>query len=147
MTLILGDVNKRSMITPSMLDNNLKEAVRQLDQDVQRLFIALRPDLIVDLVDQASIPTDVSFAIHFRVTLAGNRTLANPTNGRDGQKVIWEFVQDATGSRLLTLDTKFDAGSIDTTLTTAANSICFMGCTYDAPNDKWRVIAFTTGYT
>lgn len=148
MTLILGDVSKRSLITPKMLDTDIKECIRQLDRDVQRLFIALRPDLIVDLTDEATIATDVSIAIHFRVVLGDNRTLGNPTNGRDGQKVIWEFVQDSTGSRTITLDTKFDVGAdIDFTLSTTAGAIDFMGATYDAPNDKWRVLAFVKGYS
>lgn len=147
MTLILGDINKRSLITPTMLDTDLKECIRQLDRDIQRLFIALRPDLIVDLTDAATIETDVSIAIHFRVVLGGNRTLQNPTNPRDGQKVIWEFVQDSTGSRTITLDTKFDVGNdVAVTLSTVAGAIDFMGATYDSPNDKWRVLAFVTGY-
>lgn len=148
MTLILGDVSKRSLITPKMLDTDIKECIRQLDRDVQRLFIALRPDLIVDLTDEATIATDVSTAIHFRVVLGGNRTLGNPTNPRDGQKVIWEFVQDSTGSRTITLDTKFDQGNdVAVTLSTTAGTIDMMLGTYDAPNDKWRVLDFRTGYT
>ena len=41
----------------------------------------------VTLTDAATIATDASLGNLFRVTLGGNRTLGNPTNPVDGQKV------------------------------------------------------------
>jgi hypothetical protein len=102
----------------------------------------------VALTDAATIVTDASQGNHFRVTLGGNRTLANPTNGIDGQKVVWELIQDATGSRTLTLGGKFALGSdiSATTLTTTASKRDFLGAVYNASDDKWYVIAFVKGY-
>ncbi len=100
------------------------------------------------LTDAATIATDASLGNHFRVTLGGNRTLGNPTNPVDGQKVMWELIQDATGSRTITLDTKFALGSDITavTLTTTASKRDFLGAVYNQTADKWYVIAFVKGY-
>ncbi len=100
------------------------------------------------LVDGATINTDASTGNHFRVTLGGNRTLANPTGMYDGQKVIWEFIQDGTGTRTITLGAKFAFGTNITAvvLSTAINKRDFMGAVYNLSADKWYVVAFTTGY-
>jgi len=100
------------------------------------------------LTDAATIATDASLGNHFRVTLGGNRTLGNPTNPTDGQKIMWEIIQDATGSRLLALDTAFALGAdiSSITLTTTAGKRDFLGAVYNAGAGKWYVIAFVKGY-
>jgi len=102
----------------------------------------------VSLTDAATIATDASQGNHFRVTLTGNHTLGNPTNPTDGQKVMWEIIQDGTGSRTITLDTQFVLGTDITsiTLTTAAGKRDFLGAVYNATATKWYVIAFVKGY-
>jgi hypothetical protein len=102
----------------------------------------------VTLTDAATIATDASLGNLFRVTLGGNRTLGNPTNGVDGQKVTWELIQDGTGSRTITLDTKFALGSdiASVTLTTTATKRDFLGAIYNASQDKWYVVSFVKGY-
>jgi hypothetical protein len=62
---------------------------------------------------------------NFDMTLTGNVTLANPTNFTPGSSGIIRFIQDATGSRLLSgVGTywKTGGGTLPT-LTTTANSI------------------------
>ncbi len=100
------------------------------------------------LTDGATINTDASLADHFRVTLGGNRTLANPTGMHDGQRVIWEFLQDGTGSRTITLGAKFALGTDipAITLSTAINKRDVMGAVYNSTADKWYVITFVKGY-
>ena len=100
------------------------------------------------LTDATTINTDASLGNHFRVTLGGNRTLANPTNAVDGQKIMWEIIQDATGSRTLTLGGKFALGTTvsSVTLTTTANKRDFLGAVYNATADKFYVLAFTQGF-
>lgn len=102
----------------------------------------------VALTDAATIATDASLGNHFRVTLGGNRTLGNPTNPTDGQKILWELIQDGTGSRTISLDTNFALGTDITsvTLTTTAGKRDFLGAVYNAAAGKWYVIAFTKGY-
>ena len=112
---------------------------------------ATAPRLIlppVALTDAATVATDASLGNHFRVTLGGNRTLGNPSNPTDGQRVIWELIQDGTGSRTITLDTAFALGTDITavTLTTTASKRDFLGAVYNATLTKWLVIAFVKGY-
>lgn len=102
----------------------------------------------VTLTDAATIATNAALSNHFRVTLGGNRTLGNPTNPTDSQMCIWEFIQDGTGSRTITLDTAFALGTDITavTLTTTASKRDFMGAMYNSTAAKWFVIAFVKGY-
>lgn len=48
------------------------------------------PDSVVILADQPQIRIDAAQGRAFRVALAGNRTLAFPTHGRDGQRITVE---------------------------------------------------------
>ena len=56
---------------------------------------------IVTLTDAASVAINFNSGNHFLVSLAGNRTLENPTNGKVGQVGHIYIVQDATGGRTL----------------------------------------------
>lgn len=102
----------------------------------------------VNLTDGATIATDASLGNLFRVTLGGNRTLSNPTNATDGQLMTWSLKQDSTGSRTITLDTKFRFGTDITsiTLTTTPSKTDHLGARYNAVDDKFDVIAFVRGY-
>jgi len=107
--------------------------------------------LIVDpvaLTDAATIATDASLGNHFRVTLGGNRTLGNPTNPTDGQRALWELIQDGTGTRTLAYDTKFAFGTdiSSVTLTTTASKRDFLTAVYNSTADKWYVVGFVKGY-
>lgn len=74
------------------------------------------------LTDGATITPDFSVGNNFSVTLAGNRTLANPTNLTAGQSGIIFVSQDATGSRTLSYGSswKFPGGTAPTLTTTAS---------------------------
>lgn len=106
----------------------------------------LTPQNVVTLTDQATIATDASLGNYFKVTLGGNRTLANPTNPTTNQKVIFEFLQDGTGSRTITLGSDFIFGTDVTsvTLTTTASKRDLMACIYNGA--KWVVVGFVRGY-
>lgn len=103
---------------------------------------------VVTLTDAATVATDASLGNHFRVTLEGNRTLGNPTNPVDGQKAIWEFVQDGVGNRTIALDTDFNFGTDVTgvTLSTAAGARDLMFAIYNSTAGVWDVLAFDRGY-
>ena len=103
---------------------------------------------VVALTDGASIATDTSKGRAFRVTLGGNRTLSNPTNMLDGQRCVWELIQDATGSRTITLGSAFAFGTDITvaTLTLTASKRDFLTAVYNASTSKWYVVDFKKGY-
>ena len=100
------------------------------------------------LTDAATITVDASLGNHFRVTLGGNRTLGNPTNPVDGQKIIVEVVQDGTGSRTLGYGTAyaFSTSLPSPTLSTAATKRDFLGFAYNSSTSKWYFIAFVSGF-
>lgn len=106
----------------------------------------------VALTDAATIATDASLGVYFRVTLAGNRTLGIPTNPADGQTILYEFIQDGTGTRTLTLTTTgtgcFALGTdiASVTLTTTASKRDYMICKYNSTLAKWVVLGFVKGY-
>ena len=74
------------------------------------------------LTDQATVTWDASTHDVCKVTLAGNRTMAAPTNNTTGQFISILVIQDGTGSRTLTWNAVFEFAS-DTapTLTTTAS--------------------------
>lgn len=71
------------------------------------------------LTDGATINWSLALGGCAKVTLGGNRTLANPTNIVNGTKVQLFIVQDSTGSRTLTWGShyKFCGGTTAPTLT------------------------------
>ncbi len=76
------------------------------------------------LTDGATITPDFDAGQNFSVTLAGNRTLANPTNIDAGQTGSIFITQDGTGSRTLSFGSYWDfAGGTAPTLSTAAASV------------------------
>lgn len=103
---------------------------------------------IAVLAPAATLNTDATVAYYFRATLFINTTLANPTGAFDGQRLVWELIQDATGSRTLTLGSKFAFGTDITaaTLTTTASKRDFITAIYNLSADKFYVVAFVKGY-
>jgi hypothetical protein len=73
------------------------------------------------LTDGATIDWDMATESVAKVTLGGNRTLNEPTNGSTGQFCSLLIIQDGTGSRTLTWNAVFEF-TTDTapTLTTTA---------------------------
>ena len=68
---------------------------------------------ITTLTYSATLTVDLSLSNNFAVTLAGNATLAAPTNVVPGQSGAIRVTQDATGSRTLAYNTifKFSGGT------------------------------------
>lgn len=106
------------------------------------------PGAAIALTDAATIATNAALGTYFRVTLTGNRTLGAPTNLSDGMVLTWEFIQDATGSRTLALNSIFALGTtiISTTLTTTASKRDFLTARYNSTANKLYVTDFTKGY-
>jgi hypothetical protein len=104
---------------------------------------------VATLTYAATVTTNAASGDIFDLTLTGNVTLANPTNGVNGQTIRWRIRQDATGSRTITLGNKFQIPSSATTplaWSTAANAMDILAATYHAGRDKWDVVALVTGY-
>jgi hypothetical protein len=80
------------------------------------------------LTDQATVTWDASTEDVCKVTLAGNRTLAAPTNGTTGQFISILVIQDGTGSRTITWNAvyEFASDTAPTLTTTAAKGDVFV---------------------
>lgn len=102
---------------------------------------------VVALTDGATINTDASLGNIFTVTLGGNRTLANPTNAVDGQKITFRIRQDGTGSRTLAYGTNFNfpPSLAGLSLSTSPNAFDYLGVQYNGVTSKYDVLAFTSG--
>ena len=77
---------------------------------------------ITALTDGATIAVDFNSSNNFSVTLAGNRTLGQPSNQTAGQSGSIFITQDGSGSRTLAYhaDWDFPGGTAPTLTTTAA---------------------------
>lgn len=101
---------------------------------------------VVALTDGATIATNAALGNDFRVTLGGNRTISNPTNPVDGQQILYQFTQDATGSRTLTFGSAFDFGTSGApTLTTTAAKVDLLRFVYNATATKWFYLGSQLG--
>lgn len=90
----------------------------------------------VVLTDGATIAVDAALSNNFRVTLAGNRTLANPTNLTDGMVLNFKIKQDGTGGRTLAYGSKYKwSGGTAPVLSTAAAAVDFISAYYDGADD------------
>lgn len=77
------------------------------------------------LADGATVTPNLGLGQDFEWTIAGNRTLANPTNALAGMTGTLRVTQDATGSRVVTYGTnwRFPGGAAGGVLSTAANAV------------------------
>lgn len=120
-------------------------------RDYARGFGGSSVTVAVDLTDAATINTDASAGFvggaTYRVTLGGNRTIANPTNLTDGQRVVYELHQDVIGGRSVSWDTMFTwSTDLPTpTLSTTANYIDQISFTYNDTDGKLYVSGINLG--
>lgn len=107
----------------------------------------------VALTDGTTVATDASLSTHFRLTMAGNRTLSAPTNPTSGQIVLWE-VTASGGARTLALATGSGAFVFGTDVTalsaTGSGLTDYIQAIYDeraaSGTGRWRVISYIKGF-
>jgi hypothetical protein len=105
----------------------------------------------VNLTFATTTTVDASQGVYYRITLTGNTTMAAPTNATDGQKILFEILQDATGSRTITWTSgaggyAFGTDVTTPTLTTTANKRDFVGFVYNSTANLWYCLAVARGY-
>jgi hypothetical protein len=109
--------------------NNTTVSVSNATLDVNGTLIADKgyvPE--ATLTDGATIAWNMSTQSVAKVTLAGNRTVAAPTNGSSGQFASLLVIQDGTGSRTLTWNAvyEFAADTAPTLSTTGGKADLFV---------------------
>jgi hypothetical protein len=111
----------------------------------------LTGDLTVALTDGTTISTDASLGYTmgatYTVTLGGNRTIANPTNLVNGQRIIYRLKQDGTGGRTVSWGSKFRFSTDipSPTLSTTASYVDFVAFIYNSTDDKLDVVGVNLG--
>lgn len=102
----------------------------------------------VTLTDGATPALNAALGKIFRLTAAGNRTIAVPSNPTDGQAIIIEHTASG-GSRTLSLNsgTGGFAFTAEVTALTATGSGLTdrIGCIYNLSANKWYVVAYSKG--
>ena len=107
-----------------------------------KTFNAAAVGEVTALTDGATIATDLALSNNFSVTLAGNRTLGQPTNQAVGQSGSIFVTQDGTGSRTLAYHADFKwAGGTAPTLSTAAAAVDRIDYVVAAANKIHAVIS------
>lgn len=104
----------------------------------------------VPLTDGATIAVDASLGNLFVVTLGGNRTMGVPSTPSDGQRVMFEIIQDGTGSRTVTWSSSTGGYAFDVptpVLQTDPGSRNFLEFVYDLATNKWRYASAPGGLT
>lgn len=103
----------------------------------------------VTLTDGATPALDASLGVRFRLTAAGNRTIAIPSNPTDGQVITIEHLASG-GARTLALNTGtggFKFGTDITALTaTTSGLVDIIQATYNTTANKWWVTGYIKGF-
>jgi len=110
---------------------------RTINMATTKIPVELLPIAEATLTDGATIAWDVSTSPVAKVTLAGNRTLAAPTNAiANGQYIALLVIQDGTGSRTLAWNAvyEFKDDTAPTLTTTASKGDLF---TFRYNGSKW----------
>jgi hypothetical protein len=101
---------------------------------------------VVTLTDGATISLNASAGNYFQVTLGGNRAMASPTSPANGQTIVIEIIQDATGSRTLSWGGaySFPASIPQPTLSTTPADRDAVTFQYDASITTWACRGFVS---
>lgn len=104
---------------------------------------------IQTLTDGATPALDASLGTIFKLTAAGNRTIAVPSNPVSTQFIVIQHLASG-GARTLALNTGaggFRFGEEITGLTvTTSGKTDYIGCLYNLADNKWDVISYSKGY-
>ncbi len=103
---------------------------------------------VVALADAPTIAVDASQGNDFRVTLGASRTMGNPANPVDGQKIVFQITQGGAGSSTITWGSayEFATGLPQPTLSTTVGQTDLMAFIYNAAKAKWLLAAFVSGF-
>jgi hypothetical protein len=125
--IALGDVYSvgtpsDGTITAVKLDSGFSSTLAKLNT-AQSFTAAQRGSTDTDTTNTGNVTLDFDTNQNFVLTLTGNITLVNPTTEAIGQSGFIVFIQDATGSRTVSLGTDYEtAGGSGITLSTAAST-------------------------
>ena len=105
--------------------------------------------VIFALTDATTIAVDASLGDVQTVTIAGNRTMAAPTNPRDGQLLLFKIKQGGSGSYTITWNAvyQFTATIPAPVLSTTVGISDYIGFIYDAVSARWNCLTYALYYS
>lgn len=122
----------------------------------KQTFSTVTVNTPVVLTDAATVAVDASLGNFFRLTttsgVGATRAMGVPSGTpSDGTKILFEIIQDAAGSRLVTWPATtggyaFGADVTSPTLSTGVNKVDYVGFIYNATANIWRCLAVAKGY-
>jgi hypothetical protein len=102
---------------------------------------------VVDLTDAATIAVNAALGNDFRVTIGGSRTVANPSNAVDGQRITFQVTQGGAGSFTLSWSSQYRFGAAGApVLSTAAGDTDVIGFIYNAALAAWLCVGSALGF-
>lgn len=102
---------------------------------------------VVSLTDGATIDVDAALGNDFRVTIAGSRTINDPSSAVDGQRITFQVTQGGAGGFSLAWGSAFDFGTAGApTLSTAAGKTDVLGFIYNAALASWLCVGSALGF-
>lgn len=108
------------------------------------------------LTDASTVLVNAALGSFFRLTftsgVGATRTIGVPSNPTDGQMILFELIQDGSGSRTVTWSSstggyEWGATIPVPTLTTTASKTDYVGFVYNSTANVWRGIAYALTYT
>lgn len=102
---------------------------------------------VVGLADTATIAVNAALGNDFRVTIAGNRAIANPTGAVDGQRITLQVTQGSGGSFSLTWGSQYLFGAAGAPVLSAAGGATdVLGFIYNAALASWLCVGSALGF-
>jgi hypothetical protein len=103
---------------------------------------------VVALTDAPTVAVDASQGNDFRLTIAANRTMGNPSNSLDGQQIIFQVTQGPLAPCTLSWGSsyEFSPGLPQPTLSTTTGQTDLLGFIYNAAKGTWLLAAFVNGF-
>jgi hypothetical protein len=102
---------------------------------------------VVLLSDAATIGVNASLGNDFRVTIKGDRTIANPTGGVDGQRITFHVTQGAGAPFTLSWGSQYKFGAAGgPTLSASAGNTDVLGFIYNQTLASWLCVGAALGF-
>lgn len=154
-TFLAGKANTTHTHQTSDMETDLGTMQDSLD-DIYSYFawhddkLTLLGPHTVNMGGSGTLTVDCSLGNHFRAVLSGNAQLPNPTNLVDGQKIMFEFIQDGMGNRVLTVTGNLYSFSADLyedmTLSTGAGKVDVFAGVYSQASNKILMFGRARGF-
>jgi hypothetical protein len=81
------------------------------------------------------------------VTISASRTMGNPTNAVDGQRVTFHITQGGSGGNKVTWQSQYKFGSAGVpTLSSAKGGTSLVGFIYNAALGSWLCVGAAVGF-